>query len=91
VSNDKLVIMPAYWFQYNMYALARNAVKYVDRDNRIDKSQHIEYDFLAPDTVNEIFDALALLKKITGEAYQSKIKETIPPKELLKTGESLLD
>jgi len=91
VSNDKLVIMPAYWFQYNMYALARNAGKYVDRDNRTDKSQHIEYDYLAPDTVNEIFDALTLLKKITGEAYQVKIKETIPPKELLKTGESLLE
>jgi len=91
VSNDKLVVMPAYWFQYNMYALARNAGKYVDRDKRTDRSQHIEYDFLAPDTVNEIFDALTLLKKITGEAYQAKIKETIPSRELLKTGESLLE
>jgi hypothetical protein len=34
VSNDKLVIMPAYWFMYNMYALARNAGKYADRDKR---------------------------------------------------------
>jgi Domain of unknown function (DUF4954) len=91
VSNDKLVVMPAYWFQYNMYALARNAGKYIDRDKRTDKSQHIEYDFLAPDTVNEIFESLSLLKKITGEAYQEKIKETIPLKELLKTGESLLE
>jgi Domain of unknown function (DUF4954) len=74
-----------------MYALARNAGKYVDRDKRTDRSQHIEYDFLAPDTVNEIFVALTLLKIITGEAYQAKIKETIPAKELLKTGESLLE
>ena len=91
VSNDRLTIMPAFWFQYNMYALARNAGKYISRDNRTDKSQHIEYDFLAPDTVNEIFDALTLLKKITAKAYQSKIKEKISPKELMKTGESLLE
>ncbi len=28
VSNDRLRVMPAYWFMYNMYALARNAAKY---------------------------------------------------------------
>ena len=61
--------MPAYWFQYNMYALARNSWKYVDRDKRIDKTQYIEYDFLAPDTINEILKALTLLKKFTGRAY----------------------
>ena len=31
--------MPAYWFMYNMYALERNAWKYVDRDKRDDKIQ----------------------------------------------------
>ena len=91
VSHDKLTIMPAYWFQYNMYALARNAGKYNDRDNRYDKSQHIEYDFLAPDTVNEIFDALEWLKEFTGQAWQTKIKKELPGKELLKTGEALLE
>ena len=64
VSNDRLVIMPAYWFMYNMYALARNEEKYETRDKRVNKTQQIEYDFLAPDSVNEIFDALQLLKKI---------------------------
>jgi len=64
VSNDTLQIMPAYWFMYNMYALARNAQKYVDRDRRIEKIQHIEYDYLAPDTVNEIFDALKILENL---------------------------
>ncbi len=58
VTNDKLVVMPGYWFMYNMYALARNAWKYVDRDKRTEKIQFIEYDYLAPDTINEIFDAL---------------------------------
>ncbi|RYY90775.1 MAG: DUF4954 family protein [Chitinophagaceae bacterium] len=63
--NNRLVIMPAYWFLYNMYALARNAHKYVDRDKRTRKIQYIEYDFLAPDSVNEIFGALRLLERFT--------------------------
>lgn len=61
VSNNKLVVMPGYWFRYNMYALERNAAKYADRDKRTDRIQHLEYDYLAPDTINEIFDALQLL------------------------------
>ena len=61
VTRNRLVVMPAYWFMYNMYALERNAWKYVDRDKRTTKIQHIEYDYLAPDTVNELFDALQLL------------------------------
>lgn len=65
VAVDKLVVVPAYWFMYNLYALTRNARKYVDRDRRTEKIQHIEYDFLAPDTINEIFSALALLEKMS--------------------------
>ena len=48
--------MPGYWFMYNMYALARNSWKYEDRDKRTEKIQPIEYDYLAPDTINEMFD-----------------------------------
>jgi len=62
VTHDKLVIIPGYWFLYNMYALARNAWKYADRDNRTEKVQHIDYDFLAPDTINEILSSLKLLE-----------------------------
>jgi hypothetical protein len=65
VTNNELVIMPAYWFMYNMYALERNAWKYTTRDKRTEKIQHIEYNYLAPDTVNEIFDALAILKNLS--------------------------
>jgi Domain of unknown function (DUF4954) len=68
VANDTLQIMPAYWFMYNMYALARNAKKYVDRDRRTEKIQLIEYDYLAPDTVNEIFDAVKLLENLNPDA-----------------------
>jgi len=64
VSHDKLVVMPGYWLMYNMYALARNAWKYVDRDRRTVKKQLIEYDYLAPDTINELFDSLKILGKL---------------------------
>ena len=91
VSNDKLVIMPAYWFMYNMYALARNARKYVNRDNRYDKTQVIEYDFLAPDSVNEIFDALQLMEKFTAKAHAFKIKKVADEKDLAYAGSQLLN
>ncbi len=64
VADDKLQVMPGYWFMYNMYALARNAWKYVDRDRRTEKVQLIEYNFLAPDTINEIFASLQVLEKL---------------------------
>lgn len=66
--DDTLKIMPGYWFLHNMYALARNAWKYVDRDRRTDKTQHIEYDYLAPDSVEEIFDALEIFETAVGKA-----------------------
>ena len=91
VSNDKLIVMPGYWFMYNMYALARNESKYASRDNRTDKTQKLEYDFLAPDSVNEIFDAIELMKKFTGKAYSKKIKEKISEQDLQSTGELLLE
>lgn len=66
-ANDTLVVMPGYWFMYNMYALARNTWKYLDRDKRIEKIQHIEYDFLAPDTINEMFAAIEMISKISAD------------------------
>ena len=91
VSRDKLVIMPGYWFMYNMYALARNAGKYNSRDKRLDKSQVIEYDFLAPDTIGEMFDSLLLFKKSAATAWALKHKKKLTEKELLKKGEELLE
>ena len=67
-SKDQLLVMPGYWFLYNMYALARNAWKYIDRDKRLDKTQHLEYNYLAPDSVNEIFNSLGLMELYTGKA-----------------------
>lgn len=91
VSNDKLVVMPGYWFMYNMYALARNAGKYTGRDKRLDKSLIIEYDFLAPDTINEMFTSLQLFRQLAAKAFAEKTNKSIPGKDLLKTGEALLE
>jgi hypothetical protein len=96
-SQDKLVIMPAYWFMYNMYALARNAGKYTDRDKRTDKTQTLEYDYLAPDSVNEMFEALELLKKYTGKAYAKKGDrqnvgtKKLTEKQMIQLGQKLLE
>ncbi|MEJ7625423.1 MAG: DUF4954 family protein [Ferruginibacter sp.] len=73
VSNNRLLIVPAYWFMYNMYALARNAWKYKDRDKRTGKIQRIEYDFLAPDTINEMFDGLAFLNTLSEDETGSAV------------------
>ena len=74
IDNEKnqLLIMPAYWFMYNMYALARNSWKYIDRDKRTEKIQYLEYDFLAPDTVNEMFDGIRTLEYCVGRAFYTK-------------------
>jgi hypothetical protein len=74
VSANKLVVMPAYWFLHNMYALARNAWKYGDRDKRINKTQLLEFDYLAPDSINEIIDAITLMQQATGNAYLKSTK-----------------
>ncbi|MBN1130398.1 MAG: DUF4954 family protein [Chitinispirillaceae bacterium] len=68
IARDRLEVMPAYWWLFNMFALARNAVKYRNRDTRAFKNQHIEFDALAPDTVEEIIAALHLLERWTGKA-----------------------
>ncbi|MCE5325119.1 MAG: DUF4954 family protein [Planctomycetaceae bacterium] len=67
-ANDRLMVMPAYWWLYNMYALVRNADKFAARDARLTKVQKIEFDYLAPDTVEEIFTALRLLERWVGQA-----------------------
>ena len=97
VPHDRITIMPAFWFQYNMYALARNAWKYIDRDKRTERIQLLEFDYLAPDTINEIFNSLALIESATGSAYSKSIgagKKTIEDnnagKQLLKSGNKII-
>jgi Domain of unknown function (DUF4954) len=72
LGNDEtsggLLIIAGYWFQYNMYALARNAWKFAARDVRTDKNMLLEYDYLAPDTVSELLQGLNLLELWTGQS-----------------------
>jgi hypothetical protein len=91
-SNDQLIVMPAYWFLYNMYALARNAWKYVDRDKRTERIQFFEYDYLAPDTINEIIESISLLELATGKAYHLSVNKdkTISEAEAIVIGKNLL-
>lgn len=92
VVNDRITILPGYWFLYNMYALARNAAKYQDRDQRSVKTQCLEFDYLAPDTTNELLHALSLIEKATGNALlkaypssgNSMLPETLGKQALLK-------
>jgi NDP-sugar pyrophosphorylase family protein len=93
ITNNRLVVIPGYWFMYNMYALERNAWKLVDRDRRTGKIQHIEYDYLAPDTVNEMFASLELLQLLqpdeNGTAYTTGWENTSRKTELLKVPASI--
>jgi hypothetical protein len=61
VKENQLEIMPAYFWMYNMYALERNSWKAKIRDKRKIKIQHIESDYLSPDTIEEIISALQKL------------------------------
>jgi hypothetical protein len=91
--HHRLVVTPAYWWTANMYALARNAWKYQARDRRKIKTQHIEFDALAPDTVEEIFRALTWLEIWTGQALfcqQVRSGEDGDAKTFARLGRQLL-
>ncbi len=89
-ANDRLVIMPAYWFMYNMYALARNSWKFANRDKRVHKVQHIEFDALAPDTVDEMDKAMRLLALWVGRAWYSNKGRAAPADEAVRAKGRLL-
>ena len=88
VSKNQLIVIPAYWFMYNMYALERNAAKYEERDRRTDKFQNIEYNYLAPDTINEMFEAVKYLEALKqaddGSAFVTGWENNHRPTQILK-------
>ena len=86
-ANDRLVVVPGYWWTHNMYALARNAGKYAKRDKRKRKTQHIEFDALAPDTAEELIAGLDLLAQYTGRAL---LQQTGSAELELSTGHTAL-
>jgi hypothetical protein len=81
VSQDELVVMPGYWFLHNMYALARNAWKYDNRDKRTEKIQWLEYDYLAPDSISELANAIEQLQVIVAKCWIRHQKQTTIGKE----------
>ncbi len=77
-SKNQLEVMPAFWWMYNMYALARNSWKFQSRDKRVKKVQKIEFETFAPDTIEEIFHARKLLEIWTAKAsLRQKDESTI--------------
>jgi hypothetical protein len=93
VSRDRLLVMPGYWFIYNMYALARNAWKHPHRDKRTDRTQRLEFDYLAPDSVEEMFTALDLMEYYTGKALAEKegtADASLRGEEMRKEGRAVL-
>jgi len=94
VTKNQLEVMPAYWWLYNMFALARNSWKYKVRDNRIHKIQNIEFDPYAPDTIEEVIEARRLLEIWTAKAalrQEGKSVDAISPGELVETGRILME
>jgi hypothetical protein len=91
-AKNELEVLPAYWWLYNMYALARNTWKFQNRDKRKNKIQNIEFDSLAPDTVEEIFHARHLLEIWTAKARlrQQDSSTKDDEKELMRIGRELL-
>jgi hypothetical protein len=80
VHKDRLELLPAYFWRYNLYALERNTWKTYTRDRRKNIVQYIETDYLAPDTAEEIIHALELLETWLNEALESgKGDKTIIP------------
>ena len=67
--NDLRLVMPAYWWMYNLYALERNSYKIKARDNRAKINQIIHSEYLAPDTALEILHARKTLRSLVADAW----------------------
>lgn len=81
ITHDRLEVIPAYWWLYNMYALARNSWKYQARDRRVTKIQNIEFNTFAPDTMQEVLAAREMLETWVGKAYARWEKEQLRTNE----------
>lgn len=86
--EESITIMPAYWFIYNMFAMARNNYKFKSRDKRKVKIQQIETDFLAPDTVGEMLAALERIYILAARRDGVNGKDET---EMVKAGKDIMD
>ncbi len=80
-SDGRVVIYPAYWYYYNLYALARNTWKFSRRDKRTAKPLLIETDFLGPDSLIEMMEGIRFFKEF--------LPANIPLMELMKNPDQI--
>lgn len=92
--EDRLEVMPGYWWMYNMYAMDRNSRKFAARDKRSVKKQNIEFESLAPDTAEEILHGMELLRgwmaaSSAGTVYADGMEKSKRKTVVLKAAEGL--
>ncbi|WP_191018039.1 DUF4954 family protein [Treponema zioleckii] len=75
--DKPISIIPAYWFLYNMYAIARNNAKFQSRDKRVIKRQHIETNPLAPDSIQEVVQAVERIIELTARYLLERKDERV--------------
>ncbi|MCR5614413.1 DUF4954 family protein [Treponema sp.] len=75
--QEPVHIIPAYWFLFNMFAIARNNYKFKKRDKRVVKVQNIETDPLAPDSMQEVLTAVDRIVFLTREYFKKIGEESV--------------
>lgn len=74
-ANESLQIMPAFWFRYNYYALARNGWKFRTREKRKNFLSGYTYQAIAADTVTSMRQAKqVLLRLLAGQNKYPDLK-----------------
>jgi len=68
--SKNLLLSPGYWFHHNMYALARNTAKAETRSEC--EENFSEYDWLAPDTVDQMRLGLKIMESWAEEVAEVK-------------------
>lgn len=99
--GDSRLVMPAYWWMYNLYALERNSYKVKQRDKRTVINQIIHSEYLAPDTALEILEARRSLRnlvakawlkdRLDGSSYNTEMKLQELGHDLLHGDQSIVD
>ncbi len=93
ILDDSLNVVPAFAFRHNMYSLVRNEQKFQKRAGWQKAESLFETDFLAPDTVEEMFDAMSVLEDWTARAWltaNGEDLESLEDLEIRDKGCSLL-
>lgn len=97
LKDNRLEILPAYWWMHNAYSLFRNELKFKARDKRKEASQIIDYQPLAPDTIISVVESHRLLKKIikgeiSTEDFEASGREVrvLKAEEAIKAYESMI-